>query len=174
MDDDADLSIHFTQIDSVWDVQVTLNGVTKTLQIAEGTSLLDAAEGVRSCSWGCWSSFCGRDRKRQERRIIPLQTHPQAFDDVPSLCRNGVCTTCAARVTQGDHSSYLVRAACVGPLNLSLFDPSLQSARLAVRSSDVFDPARSHSRPSRASPPSRCRTGSSAPARRTPTGRAWP
>jgi hypothetical protein len=27
---------------------------------------------------------------------------------VPSLCRNGVCTTCAAKVTQGGHSSYLV------------------------------------------------------------------
>jgi hypothetical protein len=31
----------------VWDVEVTLNGVTKTVAIAEGTSLLDAAEGVR-------------------------------------------------------------------------------------------------------------------------------
>lgn len=30
----------------VWDVEVTLNGVTKTVPIAEGTSLLDAAEGV--------------------------------------------------------------------------------------------------------------------------------
>ena len=33
---------------------------------------------------------------------------PQVFDDVPSLCRNGVCTSCAAKVTQGSHDSYLV------------------------------------------------------------------
>lgn len=30
----------------VWDVELTLNGVTKTVSIPEGTSLLDAAEGV--------------------------------------------------------------------------------------------------------------------------------
>lgn len=71
------LSVRFTT-NSSWDVELTLNGVTKTVAIPEGTSLLDAAEGV--------------------------------FDDVPSLCRNGVCTTCAAKVTHGSHDSYLVSA----------------------------------------------------------------
>lgn len=38
---------YINHTDSKWDVEVTLNGVTKTVQIAEGTSLLDAAEQVR-------------------------------------------------------------------------------------------------------------------------------
>jgi ferredoxin len=53
-----------------WEVELTLNGDTKLVKIAEGTSILEAAEMV--------------------------------FEDPPCDCRNGVCTTCAARVQTGE------------------------------------------------------------------------
>ncbi len=97
----------------VWDVEVTLNGETKTLQIAEGTSLLDAAEQVRApCDTRALNPHPGRGL---DPIIVSHPSHgpnKQAFDDVPSLCRNGVCTTCAAKVTAGGHGSYLVGTCC--------------------------------------------------------------
>ena len=39
---------YINHTNSKWDVEVTLKGVTKTVLVAEGTSLLDAAEEVRT------------------------------------------------------------------------------------------------------------------------------
>jgi ferredoxin len=36
-----------------------------------------------------------------------LESAEKLFDDVPSSCRNGVCTTCAARVVEGRDSTKL-------------------------------------------------------------------
>ena len=54
-----------------WPVKFLLNGVEKIIDVSEGTSLLEAGETIKE------------------------------FDDVPSSCRNGVCTTCAAKIIEG-------------------------------------------------------------------------
>ena len=60
-----------------WEVKFILDGEEKIVTVSEGDSLLESAEKI--------------------------------FDSgsVPSSCRNGVCTTCAAQVTEGRNSAKL-------------------------------------------------------------------
>ncbi|CAM9409640.1 unnamed protein product [Discosporangium mesarthrocarpum] len=68
-----------------WEVELELDGESKTLSVPEGTSVLEAAEKV--------------------------------FDDPPSSCRNGVCTTCAGFILtgkEGEGESFQVAVHALG------------------------------------------------------------
>ncbi|GAB5036873.1 phenylacetic acid degradation protein reductase [Nannochloropsis oceanica] len=44
-----------------------------------------------------------------------LDAAEEAFGDPPCMCRNGVCTTCAAEVTKGGHGSWVAAIESLSP-----------------------------------------------------------
>ena len=116
----------------VWDVTLEFNGVQKVVSISEGNSILEIAETIFDGTTALFLNVCRLENTHQSRfhwskwLILNFAALEDVTDirsilitswvGVDSSCRNGVCTTCAGKVSQ-----YISVETNSSPVFLTLF-----------------------------------------------------
>ncbi len=126
---------------------MTFEGETRMVTVSEGTSILEAAEkvsaprGLAEGKHGLLPPPPPPFKKHPCTHTPAPRPHTQEWD-VPFSCRNGICTTCSARVLAGAESKK-VRRRREGPT-----EPAHTTGRCAPRNN-----TESHSCSPRSFPP---------------------